>query len=395
MGKHLALGAMTWVVWTGCAQEPSVGTDQATILGGTAASVGQYPTVVAVVNNGLCSGTLIDKDWVLTAAHCVDPQVVGFSSQEQVTANTAVLLDTVNVFANSGRQIRAADTIPNPGFSINALGDDDIALVKLSSSVTDRDPTPINRIAGDAPPGILVDQVGFGMTDTSDQNSAGQLYALLDKASRSCSQFEGSNANLLCYGQTDGTGKCEGDSGGPSFITVDGVERVAGVTSFGDQNCTQFGADTRVDAETAFLFEHVPALQCQADGICNQTCTGTLPVDPDCPVCDSDDDCGTDMVCQSGQCTPAPFTPGGLGSECATSTDCDSGLCAVQGEDSQCTDTCTPGGNECPDGFDCLDAGVCWGAQGGGGCRTTRGHGAPVMITALGLLLVLARRRRR
>jgi trypsin len=397
MYKRLALGSMALAAWTGCVQEPAVGSDQAPILGGSAATVGQYPTVVAVVNSGLCTGTLVGSQWVMTAAHCVDPQVLGFSTQDQVTANTSVLIDTTNVFQAGGRQIRAADTIPNPGFSINALGDNDIALIKLASAVTDREPTPINRVASDAPPGVHVTQVGFGMTNVSDQNSAGKLYVLADKASQSCSPIEGSNSLLLCYSQTDGTGKCEGDSGGPSFATINGVRRVVGVTSFGDQSCTQFGADTRVDAETAFLFQHAPELQCQADGICNTVCaTGALPVDPDCPVCDSDDDCGTDMVCQAGQCNPAPFTPGGLGSECTTSSDCDSGLCASDGDQSQCTSTCTAGGDQCPDGFTCLDAGVCWAADGGGGCRAARGgQAATALLAALGLILVLARRRRR
>jgi hypothetical protein len=375
---------------------PEVGSGSAPILGGTQASVGQYPTVVAVLNNGLCTGTLIDRQWVLTAAHCIHPQVLG-GTQEQITANTTVLLDSTNVFQGGTAQIGAAETIPHPGFSLSGLGDDDIGLIRLQTAVTNREPSPINRINADAPAGVHVTQVGFGVTDPDVQDSAGRLYVLADKASRSCQGFEGSNANLLCFGQTDGTGKCEGDSGGPSFATIGGVQRVVGVTSFGDQNCAQFGADTRVDAELDFLFQHVPALECQADGACAESCgTGSLPEDPDCPTCEGNDDCADQEICQGGRCMAEPFSPGGLGSECTSSTDCDSGLCASNGGEQECTAGCDPAASTCPDGFDCIEAGsagICWAAEGGGGCRSSRGGAGAGWLTLLAAL-ALARRRR-
>ncbi len=379
MGKFVAAAL---IVAAAACQEPApdVGSESAPILGGTAATVGQYPTVVAVLNNGLCTGTLVDRQWVMTAAHCIHPQVLGVGTQAQVTANTTVLLDSTNVFQGGSAQIGAAETIPNPGFSLSSLGDDDIGLIRLNTPVTNRDPSPINRINADAPAGVHVTQVGYGVTDPDVQDSAGRLFVLADKASRSCQGFEGSNANLLCYSQTDGTGKCEGDSGGPSFVTVGGVQRVVGVTSFGDQNCGQFGADTRVDSELDFLFQHVPALQCQADGACNEVCgTGSLAEDPDCPTCETNDDCADAEICQGGRCQAEPFTPGGLGSECISSVDCDSGLCATNGGEQECTAGCDPAASTCPDGFDCIEAGsagICWAAEGGGGCRSSRGGGA-------------------
>ncbi|HVH43436.1 MAG TPA: trypsin-like serine protease, partial [Labilithrix sp.] len=47
---------------------------------------------------------------------------------------------------------------------------------------------------------------------------------------------------------------CFGDSGGPAFAQdAAGNLLLAGVTSYGDQTCTQFGVDTRVDAFKSFI----------------------------------------------------------------------------------------------------------------------------------------------
>ena len=97
----------------------------------------------------------------------------------------------------------------------------------------------------------------------------------------------------------------------------------------------------------------------------------------------------------------APFrarvTPGGLGSTCETTEDCESGLCATNGEESQCTTTCDPAASDCPEDFECIPAGsggVCWGSQGGGGgCRSSTGGGLPLALFGLALLAVIRRRR--
>jgi len=74
------------------------------------------------------------------------------------------------------------------------------------------------------------------------------------------------DANLLCFDQSNNTGKCEGDSGGPSFAMIDGARTQVGITSFGDPMCKKFGGDTRTDAAKLFIISHVPELQ----GSCTQ-----------------------------------------------------------------------------------------------------------------------------
>jgi hypothetical protein len=358
------------------------GPGPAPILGGTPTTVGQFPTVVAIeVGQGLCTGTLVTPDWILTAAHCVTPSVVGLTTQAAVTASVKVHFNTVNINTTPGMVVGASDTIPDPMFNINNLGSHDSGLIKLSTPVTTLKPVPVNFIAANAPVGVMVTMVGFGATAVGGGGQVG-VEMTVQQTSIGCTAGEGTDANLLCFSQVGGKGKCEGDSGGPSFAMINGQMTEVGITSFGDQNCSQFGADTRTDAEMAFILLHIPELQCQTDS-----------------------DCAMGHECFEHRCIVTPFDPMGLGSTCMTGTDCDSGQCAQGDGGSKCSMVCTTtDATSCPSGFDCIatgstgTGGACWphASGGGGGCCDAGGAGGPTtMLVGIGFVAVLMRRRRR
>ena len=91
---------------------------------------------------------------------------------------------------------------------------------------------------------------------TETSASAGVL-RFVDQTSVSCSIVGLPDSSLLCWSQTNGKGKCEGDSGGPSFATIDGKLVQVGIASFADQQCQQLGDDTRIVAELDFLITHL------------------------------------------------------------------------------------------------------------------------------------------
>lgn len=98
-------------------------------------------------------------------------------------------------------------------------------------------------------------------------------------------------------------------------------------------------------------------------GYCGSTGGPTecqIPCDPDgVNTCPGDDECVRIGASRCGLCA---CHIGRLGDPCFDSNVCASGLCATKSGDRRCSRFCS-GGNPCPEGYDCLDAGVrhiCW-----------------------------------
>ncbi|NUO50465.1 MAG: trypsin-like serine protease, partial [Polyangiaceae bacterium] len=131
----------------------------------------------------------------------------------------------------------------HPSYNANSITND-IGLVTLAS---DAPVVPMKIVPSmdSSWVGRELVHVGFGVSNGSSQTGAGtKRFVRIPIASVSSKQFSYASP---------GKNTCNGDSGGPAFAEVNGELLLAGLTSYGDANCTQNGVDTRPDAFKDFI----------------------------------------------------------------------------------------------------------------------------------------------
>lgn len=314
-----------------------VGSRASAIIGGTTDT--SDPSVVLVYaqtgsqGGAICSGEVVSPHMVLTAAHCVDPAVLKTTSAMFAIFLGSNINDQAQANDNSN-WLDVASTAFDSQFDVNSLQNGhDIGEV-TTTTVIPRALLPIHQTPlSQNDVGKALRLVGFGISSGTD--TAGSTAGTRRTVGTT---VEGVGSNLLYYGDSQHN-TCEGDSGGPAFMTINGVETIVGVTSFGDQTCAQGGADTDVaDYYDSFIAPHIAA----AEGTTTPPPTKSADAGNTTPDAADATDGGT---------TPTGAQVGGM---CSANTDCLSGICTEGGKHQYCTESCNlDDASTCPSTLKC------------------------------------------
>jgi len=203
------------------------------IVGGAEASHGEFPFIVSLQANytgHFCGGSLIKKNWVLTAGHCVsgkiDKVVIGLHDQTSTT---------------NAESIGVKRVIRHPNYDSETT-DYDFALLELAQD-SRYEPIAVNTAEIDIPASsrpIIATVAGWGATNENSYD----LPSLLQKVDVPLISMQNCNKNyngvitdrMLCAGyDRGGKDSCQGDSGGPLIADADNNQRyLIGVVSWGE-----------------------------------------------------------------------------------------------------------------------------------------------------------------
>ncbi|XP_073821498.1 trypsin-1-like [Musca autumnalis] len=176
----------------------------------------------------ICGGSIISKQWILTAAHC---------TYGQTADRLRVRLGT-SVYLWGGELINVAEIVQHKQFNISNV-DYDFSLLKLAREIEfdeRKQPAKLPESTDEVKDGDKCYVTGWGRTQSAMESRVWLRQVEVpifnhQECSEKYKRFGGVTERMICAGYIEG-GKdaCQGDSGGP-LVNGDGV--LVGVVSWG------------------------------------------------------------------------------------------------------------------------------------------------------------------
>jgi trypsin len=199
------------------------------IVGGTAATAGEFPYIVSLSRSGshFCGGSLLNAYTVVTAAHC---SVGQSASAVRVRAGSLQ-------WASGGVQVGVSQILVHPSYSSSTLNND-VALWHLSSPInagTNIGYVTLPAASSDPAAGSSSTVAGWGTTSSGSSSIPAALrrvdVPIVARATCNTNYSGDITANMICAAVSGG-GKdsCQGDSGGP---LVNAARQLIGIVSWG------------------------------------------------------------------------------------------------------------------------------------------------------------------
>lgn len=214
------------------------------VVGGTDSVEGDWPSMVYITAGDYqCGGTLIDERTILTAAHCL------YDGAYQTNANRISVVVNAYDLSAIGSELSIKRTYIHDNYDpSNSASSNDIALLRLSSSLTNTDAvkrssktTTNSAVANENDVTIIGwgSTVGYAPNEevTASYPNILQEVELPLQTDSDCSQNLGASydaSTMICAGDVNGgEDACQGDSGGPLMLNNGGVWEQLGVVSWG------------------------------------------------------------------------------------------------------------------------------------------------------------------